>query len=85
MLLIFHIAVALAGLAFSTLALLAPSKAKIKATYGFIGLTLASGTYLVISTHAGILHSCVSGLVYVCLASSGALVGQRRLAHEKVR
>jgi hypothetical protein len=83
MLLVIHICVALAGLACSTAAFMAPSKHKINATYGLIALTLTSGTALVITTHSSILHSCVAGLVYVGVASSGALLAQRKLARQE--
>jgi len=85
MILIVHVIVALAGLAFSTAAFIAPSKNKINATYSLIALTLVSGTALVITTHSSILHSCVAGLVYVGLASSGAFLGRRKLARETIR
>ena len=74
MLLLTHITVALLGILQATYALVSPSRRKLQATYGLLAATLASGTYLVISLHAAILSSCLSGLTYtvVIAALSGA-------------
>ncbi len=84
MILVIHILVALAGLACSTAAFIAPSKTKINITYGLVALTLASGTVLVISSHASILHSCEIGLLYVGMVTSGALAARRKLARQTI-
>lgn len=83
MLLAVHILVAVAGLACSTAAVVTPSKRKINSTFGLIGLTLISGTFLVIQTHASILHSCIAGLAYSGIASAGALAASRKLVWQE--
>lgn len=85
MILIFHIVVALAGIASSTYAFVAPSRAKLNATYGLIALTFASGTYLVISTHSPLLASCVSGLAYLAVTLGGLFAAGRKLARQTAR
>jgi hypothetical protein len=85
MILIFHIIIALTSVVASTYAFISPSKTKIRASYGLVILTIASGTYLVISTHAGMLSSCITGLIYVGVVSLNLGVARHRLAEQKVR
>ncbi len=82
-LLITHISIALISLVITTLTALLPSALKIRISGLFIGLTLISGTILVIATHQPILSSCISGLIYLAFAMSGVIVGSRRLAKEQ--
>ena len=60
-----------------------PSRAKLYASYALIGLTLATGTFLVISLHSPILKTCMTGLAYLALVSSVLWIGQRRLAMQQ--
>jgi len=83
--LLFHITVALAGVATGTIAFFKPTKLMIRATYSLIGLTVLSGSYLVVRSHSAILSSCLAGLVYVGLVSSAALAGHRKLARQEER
>jgi len=85
MILVTHIFVALASIVASTYAFFMPSKAKLRVTYGLTALTLASGTYLVWSTHSPLLSSCITGLAYLAVVFSGVLAAQRKLAHQEVR
>lgn len=80
MILLSHIIIALSSLVMSTVSAFWPSRTKVYATAGLIAATLASGTYLVISTQTPLLHVCMTGLVYLGLASSGVIVAVRRLA-----
>lgn len=67
--LLLHIFIALMSVAFASYLLIVPTPKKLHASYGFIAATLASGTALVITEPAYILHSCVSGLVYIAAVS----------------
>ena len=82
MILVFHIFVALLSIVTSTASYFSPSKAKLHTTYGLIALTLASGTYLVWSTHSPLLSSCATGLLYLGVVMSGVVVASRKLARE---
>jgi hypothetical protein len=64
MFLVIHILIALSSIAVSTLSFFTPSLARLRLAYGLVTATLASGTYLVISTHSPMLSSCVTGLIY---------------------
>jgi hypothetical protein len=83
MLLIIHIILAVSGLALSTVSLIAPSKLKIISTYILSGLTIASGSLLVIVTNAPILRSCIAGLLYLGIIIAGTAAASRRLARQE--
>lgn len=82
MVVLIHVLIALASIGISTYALIAPSYAKLKVSYSFVGATLASGTYLVVSTHANMLSSCTTGLVYLSIVSTLLALAHRKLAAE---
>jgi len=80
-----HVFIALTSVAVSTFAYFSPTKAKLYTTYGLVGLTLLSGTDLVIVSHSRILSACTSGLVYIGIMSVGIFATQRKLATQKSR
>ncbi|HSX31467.1 MAG TPA: hypothetical protein VLE99_06130 [Candidatus Saccharimonadales bacterium] len=82
MLLLAHIVVALTSVLQATFGVLRPSRAKLLTTYGLIAGTLVTGTYLVISLHAPVLQSCVSGLAYLVATLPLAAVAQHRLSQQ---
>jgi hypothetical protein len=82
MILLLHIAIALASIGCATYALLRPSQKRLRINYGLMAGTIISGTYLVISTSVNILHTCLSGLLYVTSVSIMLTIVQHRLAHE---
>ena len=83
-LLITHITIALASLVLTTLTAFMPSKSRIKFSGVLIGLTLISGTALVIVSHSPILSSCLAGLAYLAVAMIGVIVGVKRLAKKAI-
>lgn len=78
MVVLIHVIIALSSIAWTTYLNFAPGRRKFYAAYGLIGATLASGTYLIISTHSPLLSSCVTGLVYLGIVLSGVFVASRR-------
>ena len=82
--LIIHITIALSSIVLSTLAAVAPTQAKLNASYGLIGATLATGTYLVIARHTSLLHVCAEGLLYLAVTLSAVGIAQHKLvlAHQ---
>ena len=85
MILVAHVVIALTSMVYSALLFLSPSRRKFHINFGLIGLTLASGTYLVISTHSAMLSACMSGIAYLTIVTAGSLFAYRRLARETVR
>ena len=83
MLLYTHIIIALISIIISSWLAFAPSKRKLRASGGLVGLTLLTGTELVWSTHQPLVASCLTGLLYLGVVSIGLVVGARRLATAK--
>lgn len=81
MLVLMHVVVALLSIIWSTYLFFFPSKAKLYISYGLVGLTLGSGTILVLSTHAKLLQACLLGLGYTLLVSSAIALAQVKLAN----
>jgi len=82
MLLLLHISVALAGIIASTYSLLSPSRHRIVLAGALVGMTVISGTVIIVQKHLAILPSCESGLLYVGLNFVLLLVAKRRLAYQ---
>jgi uncharacterized metal-binding protein len=83
MLVFFHVVIALTSIGFTALTFFIPSQIKIKTSQALIALTLGSGTYLVISTHANMVSSCVSGLIYTAIVVFGIAGASRKLVADK--
>lgn len=81
MLLLSHAIIALLSLISSTLAMVSPSRNKLRASYLAAMATIASGTYLVIATHSSLTQACLAGLVYTGFTLACIIVARRRLAH----
>ena len=80
MIVLVHVIIALSSMVYTTYLYFRPSRRRIYGAYGLIGATLASGTYLVISTHSPLLPSCMSGLIYLGIVSFGVVLASRKLA-----
>jgi hypothetical protein len=63
--LIVHITIALLSVAFSTYVYFSPTRTKLRVSYTLVGLTVGSGTYLVVASQAAMLRTCMTGLLYV--------------------
>lgn len=83
MTLIIHIIIAVSSIAFTTLLFTAPSQMKFRINYSLIGLTLATGTYLVVSDNTAMLKACVSGLIYVSLVTLGTIAARYKFAQRQ--
>lgn len=65
MIVLIHVIIALASVMLSSVTFFKPSIKKLGVSYGLIVATVASGTYLLITTPGNILKSCLVGLAYV--------------------
>jgi hypothetical protein len=81
MLILLHVVVAILSVVFSTYLSFYPSRFKLYVAYGLVALTLGSGTYLVMSTHAALLQACTLGLLYLGIVSVGVVFARAKLAH----
>lgn len=80
MILPLHILIALSTLVLSIVTFFYPSAARLKATYLMTGLTVVSGSLLIIVLHDSILHTCITGLSYVAIISVVTVFARRKLA-----
>lgn len=82
-----HVIIALASIAVSSVTFFKPAIKNLYASYGLILATVASGTYLILSTSGSILKSCLTGLAYVTVVSIITIathVRVRKLAKERI-
>lgn len=79
MIILLHVLIALSSIAYTTYLYFRPSKHKFYAAYGLIAATLASGSYLVVSTHAPMISSCTGGLFYLAMVTSGIFAAHHKL------
>jgi hypothetical protein len=78
MIVLIHVLIALSSVGFSTYLVFRPSNRNFYINYSLIGMTFATGIYLVWSTHSPLLQSCISGLVYLGLVSFITAAAQYR-------
>jgi hypothetical protein len=83
MVLIAHIIIALFSLVYASYALLRPADHRFKAIYSLVGLTIASGTYLVVMQPSHMVQACISGLFYLGAIAFVTVLAKLRLAQEK--
>lgn len=83
--LLLHILIALTSVGFTTYLYFSPTQAKLKASYGLVALTVATGTLLIVATGAPILKTCITGLLYVGAMSVVIVMARHKLAVQKVR
>ena len=85
MLLVIHIIVALVSLIISASLLIKPSRNKVIASFGLIGLTLLSGTVLVLSNLSHLMSACLSGIAYISAVGFMAYKGRAKLANQIIK
>ena len=83
MILLAHITVALFSLGYTSYLFFKPTKLRIKISYSLVALTIASGTYLIVSTKSHMIEACTMGLLYLAVTLAGILASQRKLVKEK--
>ena len=64
-----HVIIALSSVAVASFTFFKPTIKRLAASYGFIVATVASGTFLILSSTGSILRSCITGLFYVTVVS----------------
>lgn len=79
MIITLHILIALASITLTTAALIRPSRQLLRVNYSFIGLTVASGTYLTIIAPAHMVETCTVGLGYLVVVTLGTVLARVKL------
>jgi fumarate reductase subunit C len=85
MIIVLHVIIALSSIAFTTVTFFMPSSLKINIAASLVAATLASGTYLVWSSHSRIIEACLMGLFYTAGVTYGIVAAQRKLTAIEVR
>jgi hypothetical protein len=85
MIVLLHVLIALSSMVYTTYLFFRPTKRNFHINYALVGLTFASGIYLVISSHAALVPACEAGLVYLGAVTAGMVAAQYRLAHQKTK
>jgi len=78
MIILLHIFIALSSIGVASAAFAKPSSTRFMASYGLIAATIASGVYLIAATSSNVLHTCISGLVYLTVVSGLTVAGHVR-------
>jgi len=81
---LFHVIVAFISLALTAYVFMRPSVALLRASAVLIAGTLASGTFLVATKPAHMLETCVMGIIFVALTTTGTVAARHKLAAEAV-
>lgn len=79
MILLIHIIIALASVAWASVTFFKPTHKKFITSYALILATIGSGTALIIVDSSAMLHACVSGLIYVTVISIVTVAAQTKL------
>lgn len=79
MIVLIHVLIALSSIVMTTAAYIAPTERKLHTNYFLIAATLISGTYLVVSTHSGLISACTTGLAYLSIVSVGTAFARQKL------
>ncbi|HSX00298.1 MAG TPA: hypothetical protein VLH38_04645 [Patescibacteria group bacterium] len=83
--LLLHILTAITCAGFSAYLYFSPSRSKLRMSYGLLAGTVGTGTYLVVSSHAPIVQSCVTGLTFVGASLIGVVLAKRKLAKAEIK
>jgi hypothetical protein len=86
MIVLIHVLIALASVAYTTYAFFKPAKSALYTSYSLVAATLLSGSYLVASNPpVHMLQTCTTGLLYVGAVTVGLVAVHRKLASDNVK
>jgi hypothetical protein len=85
MLILVHVVSALTGIALTTVSYIWPSLSKIRLSFGFVLLTIVSGTIIIVKDHLNIMSVCLSGLFYIGFTVTGLVAANRKLAKQRTK
>jgi len=78
--LIVHILVALTSLIVAGFNAFTPTVEKLRLTYALVFATLGTGTYLIVTTPAHMLTTCMEGLVYIFVVTFAIVYSTNKLS-----
>ncbi len=80
MILVVHIIIAVSSAVFTLYTYLLPSQALLRVSSYLIGLTLVTGTVLVVNLKANLVRSCMTGLIFIGFSLAGIFASRYKLA-----
>jgi len=80
MILPLHITIALLSIVYTAYVFFLPTKNKLRVSYTLVALTVATGTWLVVTNPAHMVQSCITGLLYLGVVFSAIALAQHKLA-----
>lgn len=80
MLIIAHVVLALSALGVSTAGFFKPSPNRLRISYGLAAGTLGTGVLLIVIAQAGILRTCLSGIMFFGIVSLLNELARRKFA-----
>ena len=83
MIILIHVLIAVASMIQVAVSYTNPTKSKITTSYILMASTLASGTYLVVSSQAGMLRACASGIAFLVATSVVVQLSKAKLAKQE--
>ena len=83
MFLLLHVTVAVISIVWTGIAYFMPTTKKLNISYALIASTLATGTYLVMTTHSPLLQSCVAGIAYLAIVLFETFAVRNRLVTQR--
>ena len=81
MIVLLHVAIALLSVLYTAYVLMSPSQTKLSVSYGLVGMTIASGTYLTVMAPAHMVEACMAGLFYTVVMLVSIVAARRKLVH----
>jgi hypothetical protein len=78
-----HVLIALSSIVYAAYLLIWPSKNKLIAASSLVGLTIVSGTVLVITTHTPLMSVCTIGLVYLGGMSMALIISYYKMVRRE--
>jgi hypothetical protein len=84
MILATHIVIAVFAVIMSLAAYAAANNTYLKASYGLLAGTIASGAVLVVASPVSLAHACVSGLAITATVTVLGIVTRRKLAAQEI-
>lgn len=79
MILLTHIVIALTSAVYSILIMFNPSPRRLRTSKVLIGLTIASGTALVVYSKSALVPACQAGLLFTGFSLAGLIAANRRM------
>lgn len=80
-----HVIIACSSLLCTTVLMFKPSKKAFYTTYGLVGGTLISGSFLILDKQAHLVPTCESGLVFIGASLVAIIYAQKKFETQTVR